>query len=976
MSDQETQPLPRRPVKPGSAQSKPGMSLKGAAPAKTAKKTPPPTVTQKSKPVPPGGAKKASSLLGRRGLIAGCAALGALGFVALALAVLFLPPLGLAARLGGSQVLNAANPSVSHPDGISVSLTGEGTLRLRLDSTPREMFVAGDAERQHPGALAAIPSYLEMKSPLYILAPQGQAPVRVEVDIPNDSEPYHTLDLYQWDSAAGVWAFVPGRVDVAAGVIRSDALPENIAVFQTRPVTPLTGTVLERDETLDEISSSLLNLVMPSGYEVGPDGTVSGEPVGGWQPGAGYAIVPVVRAPDAAALAELLNNPASLALHVDGLRALAVDDPYNGIAIDYRGVSPTDRQAFTSFIADLGTRLDESGKVLVVVLPRPAGEPGAWDTGGYDWRAIGVAADLVLLDPGPHPGDYAINGPAITLLGWAVGEISRYKIHLASSVYSLDESEAALLSYEDALAALGEVAIEPDLPAGGSYQPGDDLSFRLSTDLTDVLADQNTGAFVVGLATDGGERRIWIVTANAIRARLDIASQYNIGGMTINQFAAPGNDPALAQAITEFKVRSASTVPGQLIMQWVVADASGALLSESTGLGTPWVWRAGSPGNYTVQGAVMGARPFERGAVAVAIGTEPTEEVESQATQAATRPPTTVTPGPTSPPPSPTTPSTPPPSRGGAGSDGGGFELGGQVPGYIAHPSEMHAAGMRWVKFQQKWSPGMDPSAVAGMIGAGHAAGFKVLISIPGPFAPTSIDYAGYVEFLRGVAAYQPDAIEVWNEMNLYTEWPRGQYSPTDYVNRMLAPGFNAIKSVSPNTMVIIGALAPTGVDDMDIAMADYRYLQGLAAAGAARYANCVGVHHNAGATPPSAGSGHPADGGGRHHSWYFRPTIDVYYSGLGGALPVCLTEFGYVSGEGYGELPGNWSWGSAITVADQAAWLAEGAQIARGLGYVRMMIIWNVDFTGWGSDPQAGYAIIRPDGTCPACAALGAVVR
>ncbi len=36
-------------------------------------------------------------------------------------------------------------------------------------------------------------------------------------------------------------------------------------------------------------------------------------------------------------------------------------------------------------------------------------------------------------------------------------------------------------------------------------------------------------------------------------------------------------------------------------------------------------------------------------------------------------------------------------------------------------------------------------------------------------------------------------------------------------------------------------------------------------------------------------------------------------------------------------------------------------------------MIVWNVDFTGYGSDPQAGYAMIRPDGSCPACEALAA---
>ncbi len=42
----------------------------------------------------------------------------------------------------------------------------------------------------------------------------------------------------------------------------------------------------------------------------------------------------------------------------------------------------------------------------------------------------------------------------------------------------------------------------------------------------------------------------------------------------------------------------------------------------------------------------------------------------------------------------------------------------------------------------------------------------------------------------------------------------------------------------------------------------------------------------------------------------------------------------------------------------------------------VRLMIVFNVDFSTYGADPQAGYAIIRPDGTCPACTALAGVLQ
>jgi hypothetical protein len=41
------------------------------------------------------------------------------------------------------------------------------------------------------------------------------------------------------------------------------------------------------------------------------------------------------------------------------------------------------------------------------------------------------------------------------------------------------------------------------------------------------------------------------------------------------------------------------------------------------------------------------------------------------------------------------------------------------------------------------------------------------------------------------------------------------------------------------------------------------------------------------------------------------------------------------------------------------------------------MFIVWNVDFDVYRyDDPMAGYAIRRPDGSCPACATLVEAMR
>jgi hypothetical protein len=301
---------------------------------------------------------------------------------------------------------------------------------------------------------------------------------------------------------------------------------------------------------------------------------------------------------------------------------------------------------------------------------------------------------------------------------------------------------------------------------------------------------------------------------------------------------------------------------------------------------------------------------------------------------------------------------------------GGGFEIGGQTH-TLANPTLMAYAGMNWVKFQHKWGEGDSPDAVAGRIQQAQANGFKVLLSIPGA-NHSSINYQAYVNFLGGVAALGPNAIEVWNEQNIDREWPAGQISPSTYVNSMLAPAYNAIKAANPNVMVISGAPAPTGFfggcggggcnDDL--------YMAGMAAAGAASYMDCIGIHYNEGIISPSQTSGDPRNPSA-HYTRYFWGMVNTYSNAFGGSRPLCFTELGYLSGDDYGGVPGGFAWASTTSINEHAQWLAEAVSLASNSGRIRMLIVFNVDFTHYSADPQAGYAMIRQDGSCPACETL-----
>jgi hypothetical protein len=284
---------------------------------------------------------------------------------------------------------------------------------------------------------------------------------------------------------------------------------------------------------------------------------------------------------------------------------------------------------------------------------------------------------------------------------------------------------------------------------------------------------------------------------------------------------------------------------------------------------------------------------------------------------------------------------------------------------------------MNWAKVQIRWNRGEGTGAAANAINQARANGLKILLGIVGNPGQMG-DYEAYTNefaaYLGQVAALGPDAIEVWNEPNLDREWPAGQINGQRYTT-MLAKAYNAIKQANGNVMVISAALAPTGFFGGCTAQGcdDNVFLAQMRDAGAASYADCIGTHYNEGIIPPDQRSGDPR---GSHYTRYFWGTLDLYYNTFGGARKVCWTELGYLSPDGYGPLPAAFAWAQNTSVQEHAQWLGQAAALSRSSGKVRLMIVWNVNFSNYGADPMAGYAILRPDGSCQACDDLAAAMQ
>jgi spore germination protein len=70
---------------------------------------------------------------------------------------------------------------------------------------------------------------------------------------------------------------------------------------------------------------------------------------------------------------------------------------YDGVNLDFEGIAPADRQAFTRFVGMAAAALHRQGYYLTLSVPaKTQDQPdNAW-TGAYDYRALGKEADLLM----------------------------------------------------------------------------------------------------------------------------------------------------------------------------------------------------------------------------------------------------------------------------------------------------------------------------------------------------------------------------------------------------------------------------------------------------------------------------------------------------------------------------------------------------------------------------------------------------
>lgn len=945
-------------------------------------------------------------------------------FVAMVLVIvaLFLPPFNLYAVLTGEQytTLSVQGDAIPSADGGFTFATASdvnGDFGARVGIVSLQDFEASNSAIGEwiPTARTSVPYYLALQSHVYQIETTGNAPpaLVLSLQIPSNAGNSDLLDLYGWyeNEFGGEWQFIPSSLNNNRIETVSDTVPDAVALFQAAPDAPEVIVSYDVSTALTEDIAGLATIVSPGGLQPSPNGTIIGSLAAGSNANSNYRWMPSIhnfndpRAVDTETIVNIISNPALRDNHVRELALLTNSNGFDGIIIDYRGLPAEQRDNFTAFIRALHDNMSGIGRSVGVVVPAAENIGGLWDTGAYDWRNLGAEVDYFQIRMGINPQLYTPgdNQFVEAMLRWTVGEVDRYKVVLDLTTLSIRDiaGNYSTIGYDEALAGLGNVRVEADnVSETGTILPGSNI--KASLDGRRAIGGMDTvlnAPFLDYVDNDNNvTARMWISTGNALRFRMNWAERFALGGAAFDDLLEDGIANTVLRAIGEFRTQiPTATTSAEWYLNWRVVGSDGTVVEEHrTDLGQDLdIILAASDGNYAINPSVVLVesgieQESSRTGVQVAL---------FQATATPTPLPTlTPTPLPTlTPTPPPIVPTNPPapveggqaisqPSGGGASNTGtnplaggtinlSGFAYGGHVTsaGSSVAINAMQQAGMTWLKVQVRFhGVGSDAGGAIAAVQQGHAAGFKVLIGTVGTpeglAAGGDAYIQGYANWLAAIAAGGADGIEVWNEANLAREWPEGQISGAAYAN-MLKIAYNSIKGANGSTVVISAAPAPTGAEAAfpGKVMNDDRFLREMVNAGGLNYVDCIGVHYNEGVVPPNAESGDPRN---YYYTRYLPAMLRTYRSIINGK-PMCFTELGYLTSEGYPPLPSFFSWAADNTLAEQSAWLAQAAAILSQQGDVRLMIVWNVDFTLYAGDPQGGYAMVRPGGGCPACAAM-----
>lgn len=222
---------------------------------------------------------------------------------------------------------------------------------------------------------------------------------------------------------------------------------------------------------------------------------------------------------------EVVTSETAKETLISNLLQAMEENGFRGVDVDFEYILAEDRDLFTSFVADLRMRMNESGYVVSVALaPKTSADQPGLLYEGKDYRGLGEAADEVLLMAYEWGYTY---GPAMAVaplnkvrqvVEYALTEIPSEKINLGIPNYGYDwtlpyvkgESKAVTIGHVEAV----QIAIENNVP---------------------IQYDETAQSPYFNYIREGREHEVWFEDVRSLRAKFNLLNEYDLKGIGVWQ---------------------------------------------------------------------------------------------------------------------------------------------------------------------------------------------------------------------------------------------------------------------------------------------------------------------------------------------------------------------------------------------------------------------------------------------------------
>jgi hypothetical protein len=489
---------------------------------------------------------------------------------------------------------------------ILIGMGVVGVILLILVLPPISLLSGGDSGvKSERGAVPRAPDGFEALSRVYSLERprDGQGPYALTVNLAAPVTDGRNLALYT--SRAGRWERLATATLVNNGAaVQAEVadFPANIVVFRVLGGSSLVSGSLPRNSQIDPEAVDLIGVLNPLDYAPAADGSVVGAPTP-FQRSDRMTIVPTVRAAtpvESEAVNAILASRELREAHIESLVNLATQQDYAGIDIDYRNVAPARKADFTAFVTSLGERLHQANRRLSLTLPAPVRTGVTWDSGPYDWEALGRVADTIKIVPDQDPSAYY--GRLEEVMGYLRPKMDLKKLVLVIGRDSREKGSDGLrsLSLIEALTRASEVDVRTQ-----NVQPNASVvivgkNIFQDDGATGLRWDEAAFAVSFSYPGQGGQRTVWIENSLSIAFRIDFARRYGLGGVSLEDVSLNPNAPNVWGTVRTYAETGQVPLvaPNGALLRPTWQSGAGALEASQRG---NVVWRApAQPGSYEV----------------------------------------------------------------------------------------------------------------------------------------------------------------------------------------------------------------------------------------------------------------------------------------------------------------------------------------------------------------------------------------